>query len=99
MPRYGLHPDVALSVHLDAICCRNQYTSAPGPVVDEITRVAGARTAVRDETVGVWAGFYRDEHTATLCDALRTAFPGARDHEHVGVRRRGGIHSTGDYAR
>ena len=46
---------------------------------------------------GVWAGFNRYEYTTTLCDALLEAFPGARAYEHVGARRRGGIHSTGDF--
>ena len=92
-----LHPDVALSVRLDAICHRNRYTGDPAPVVEEITRLVGDRTRVRDETIGVWAGFNRYEYTTTLCDALLEAFPGARAFEHVGVRRRGGIHSTGDF--
>lgn len=89
---------MALSVRLDAICHRNQYPRDPGPVIVKITRLAGDRPTVRDETIGVWAGFNRDEYAATLCDALLIAFPGARDYEHVGVRRRGGTHSTGDFA-
>ena len=75
----------------------NRYTGDPAPVVEEITRLVGDRTRVRDETIGVWAGFNRYEYTTTLCDALLEAFPGARAFEHVGVRRRGGIHSTGDF--
>lgn len=94
-----LHPDVALSVYLDAVCHRHQYAPDPAPVIEEITRVVGDRTGVRDETIGTWVGFNRDDYTATLCDALLKAFPGTRAHERVGIRRRGGIHSTGDFAR
>lgn len=46
-------------------------------------------SAVRDETIGTWVGFFRDEHTTLLCDALLEALPGARDYEHIGTRRRG----------
>ncbi len=97
MSSRGLTPDVVLSVRLDAICGRHQFTRDPAPVVAEVTRLAGAKTTVRDETIGVWVGFFRDTHTAVLCDALLDAFPGARAVEYVGVRRRGGIHSTGDF--
>lgn len=92
-----LDPDVALSVRPDAICSRNRYTAEPGRVIDEITRVAGDRTAVRDETIGIWVGFNRDDYTATLCNALLESFPGAQTHEHVGIRRRGGTHSTSGF--
>lgn len=92
-----LDPDVALSVRLDAICSRNRYTADPGPVIDEIAQLTVGRERVRDETVGVWAAFFRDEYTYRLCDVLLPAFPGARAYEHVGIRRRGGIHSTGDF--
>lgn len=84
-----LHPDVALSVRLDAICSRSRYTADPGRVIDEIARLTVDREGVRDETVGAWVGFFRDEYTATLCDALLDAFAGALAHEHVGERRRG----------
>ncbi len=97
MSSRGLTPDVVLSVRLDAICGRHQFTRDPAPVVEEITRLAGRMPTVRDETIGAWVGFFRDTHTAVLCDALLEAFPGARAFEHVGIRRRGGIHSTGDF--
>lgn len=92
-----LDPDIAVSVRLDAICSRNRYTADPAAVIDEITRVVGDRTTVRDETIGTWVGFNRDDYTATLCDALLEAFPGARAYEHVGIRRRGGTHSTSGF--
>ena len=63
-----------------------------GHVIDNEARARGGRAAI-----GAWVGFFRDTHTAVLCDALLEAFPGARAFEHVGVRRRGGIHSTGDF--
>lgn len=94
-----LDPDVALSVRLDALCSRDRYTTDPGPVIDEIARLTVDQDRVRDETVGVWAAFFRDDYTYRLCDALLDAFPGARAYVHIGISRRGGIHSTGDFAR
>ena len=92
-----LDPDVALSVRLDAICSRDRYTTDPGPVIDEIARLTVGREGVRDETVGVWAAFFRDEYTYRLCDALLEEFPDAHAYVHIGERRRGGIHSTGGF--
>lgn len=94
-----LDPDVALSVRLDAICSRNRYAANPDSAIDEIARLTVGREGVRDETVGVWAAFFRDDYTYRLCDALLDAFPGARAYVHIGISRRGGIHSTGDFAR
>lgn len=65
-----LHPDVALGIHLLAICSRNQYTHDPGPVIAELLEVAGARGDVLEMEVGKWAGYYDDEHTAVLVAAI-----------------------------
>lgn len=92
-----LHPDVALSVHLDAICGRNQYTNDPAPVIGEIHAAAGHRTALRDEAVGTWVGYFREQHTEQLCVALLSAFPGSLAHVAVGTARRGIAHSTAEY--
>ena len=67
----GLSPDVALSVHLDAICSRNRYTADPAPVIDELRATAGDRTDILAESVGTWVGFFESRDTATLCAALR----------------------------
>ena len=68
--------------------------STSGSATSSTTKPAPAAGALRSPA---WVGFFRDTHTAVLCDALLEAFPGARAFEHVGVRRRGGIHSTGDF--
>ena len=66
-----LSPDTILSIHLGAICSRNQYTHTPEVVIAELLEVAGDNHAVLQESVGSWVGFYEDEYTQTLCDALR----------------------------
>lgn len=71
MPSRGLSPDVRLSVHLDAICSRNRYTSNPMPVIDELLATAGDRRDILTESVGTWVGYFEDNHTRILCAALR----------------------------
>lgn len=93
----SLHPDVALSVRLDAICGRSQYTRDPGSVIDEIRAVAGARTTIRDESIGTWVGYFREQHVERLCAALLDAFPGAAAHVPIGAARRSIAHSTAGY--
>lgn len=83
----GLHPDVALSVRLDAICARNQYTKDPSPVVAELRATAGDRTDILTEAVGTWVGFFEDDYTRTLTTALR-ALPGLEPWIALGQRRR-----------
>lgn len=95
----ALHPDVLLSVHLDALCGRNQYTTDPGPVIEEIHAAASGRDHVRDVAVGTWVGYFRTPETTALCDALLTAFPGAREHVATGAGRRGLAHSAAGYTR
>ncbi|WP_336642039.1 hypothetical protein [Microbacterium sp. USHLN272] len=87
MPSAGLSPTVKLSVTLDAICSRNRYTSDPRPVLDELRATAGDRGDVLAEAVGTWLGFFEDEHTATLCAALRT-LPGLEQWIALGQFRR-----------
>lgn len=72
MPSRGLSAGVKLSVALDAICSRNRYTTDPAPVLDELRATAGECTDVLAEAVGTWVGYFEDDHTATLCTALRT---------------------------
>lgn len=87
MSSHGLHPDVQLSVRLDAICARNQYTADPAPVIAELKAAAGDRTDVLAEAVGTWVGYFEDEHTRTLCTALR-ALPGLDGWIALGQHRR-----------
>lgn len=79
LPRMSrpLHPDVALGIHLSAICSRNQYTNDPGPVLAELLEVAGARDDILAIEVGKWAGYYDDEHTKVLVAAIIAEIPGA----------------------
>lgn len=63
--------------------------------VDEIRRIAGVHTDLRDHEVGVWVGYYGDEYTKTRAAALVDAFPGCVAHIALGVQRRGaGGHRT-----
>ncbi len=72
MMRRALTPEDRLDVHLSAICSRNRYTTDPWPVIDELRQAAGDRTDVLARVAGSWAGYFEDEHTATLAAALRT---------------------------
>lgn len=71
MASRGLSPDVALSVHLDAICSRNRYATDPAPVIDELIATAGDRVDILAESVGTWLGYFEDDYTRILCAALR----------------------------
>lgn len=74
-----LDPDTHLSIRLSAICGRNRYTRNPAPVIAELRATAEARTDLLAREVGLWAGHYEDEHTATLVDAILDGIPGARE--------------------
>ncbi|AUG28722.1 hypothetical protein [Microbacterium hominis] len=76
MPGHGLDPDTALDVLLSAICSRHRYTKDAGPVIDELRRIAGARLDILARVAGSWVGYYDDDHTRTLSEALRE-IPGA----------------------
>lgn len=71
MATRGLSPDARLSVHLDAICSRNRYTSDPAPVIAELIQTAGNRTDLLTESVGTWVGYFEDDYTRILTTALR----------------------------
>lgn len=87
MPSRGLSTGVKLSIALDAICSRNRYTPEPAPVIAELRATAGDRDDVLAEAVGTWVGYFEDEHTATLCAALRT-LPGLEPWIALGQHRR-----------
>lgn len=71
MPSRRLHPDTLLSIQISCVMSRNQYTSDPGPVIEELYAVAGGRLDVLAPEVGRWIGFYEDDYTRTLTTALR----------------------------
>jgi hypothetical protein len=83
-----LSPDTLLDIHPSAICSRNQYTHHdPGPVIDELRRVAGDRTDILAHVAGTWAGYFDAEHTHILAAAL-TKIEGAAEWVPLGKRRR-----------
>jgi hypothetical protein len=89
-----LSPDTYISVRLDAICTRHQYTDDPAPALDELRAAAGGRDDILTESVGTWVGYFEDEYTRTLCDALRE-LPGLEPWIELGKHRRHTLgHST-----
>lgn len=87
-----LHPDVALSVTLSAICARNRYVTDAGPVLAELRAAAGDREDVLAEVSGTWAGFNEtDTHAGALVTALRS-IPGTEAWVAVGRTRAGRWH-------
>lgn len=86
MPR-RLSRDVMLSIELDAICSRNRYTTAPGPVIAALYATAGDRLDILTESVGIWVGFFEEAHILTLCTALRE-LPGLEPWIEIGANRR-----------
>lgn len=82
-----LAPDTALTVHLHAVCARNQWASDPGPVRDELRQIAGDRNDLLIEAAGLRARYQDgDEHMRALADAL-LGLPGV-DEWALGRRRR-----------
>lgn len=78
-----------LSIELDSICSRNRYTDDPAPVIAELRAAAGKRTDVLAHAAGIFAGYFYDETTATLCDALRAEIDGIGPWVQLGRERRG----------
>jgi len=95
MPTRGLHPDVALSIHIGAVMSRNRYTRDPERVISELYAVAGDRLDILAREAGSWIGFYEDENTRDLTDALH-ALPLDLDDAiaHGRSRRLSGTHTT-----
>lgn len=85
-----LTPELLLNIELSSICSRNRYTDDPAPVIAELQQRAGRRTDILAEVAGLWAGYYRDEYTRVLADALLEV-EGAETWVTVGTRRRNGI--------
>lgn len=98
MSHRRLHPDVLLSIELGATMTRNQYTRDPGPVIAELYDMAGEHLDILAAEVGRWIGFYEDNYTRTLADALRALPLDMADAIALGVQRRNaGTHSTTGY--
>lgn len=95
-----LHPDVQLGVHLSAICSRNEYTTNPEPVIDELLATAGDRADILAQEAGTWAGFQEgDVSCRPLVQALRQ-LPGVGPWIKIGRERRSAPpHGTRDYLR
>lgn len=83
-----LHPDVSLSVRLDAICSRHRYDRDPTAVLDELRREAGGRAAILAESAGTWAGYFDSDETRAVTSAIREQIPGAEHWFTVGAHRR-----------
>lgn len=54
--RRTLGPDDLLRVQLDAMISNAQFTRDPGGVIAELRRIAGDRTDLLAESVGIWVG-------------------------------------------
>jgi hypothetical protein len=62
--------DTLLDIELSAYCSRHRYTTNPEPVLTHLYARAGNRTDILAMVAGSWAGYYRDQHTRVLADAL-----------------------------
>ena len=93
MSSRGLSPDVRMSITLDAICSRNRYTGTPAPVISELIATASGRDDILAEAVGTWIGYFEDDHTRTLCAALRE-LPDMEEWIELGQRRRASPHHS-----
>lgn len=99
MPSGPLSADTLLGIKLGAICSRNQYTDDPAPVIAELMATAGDRQDILAQEAGRWSGFYDDEYTHALAQAL-LEIPGAAEWVQLGRdRRSAGTHGTQGYAR
>ncbi len=99
MPSRPLDPDTLLGIELATICSRNRYTDDPAPVIAELIATAGDRQDILAQEVGRWSGFYDDEYTHALAQAV-LEIPGASEWVQLGRERRAaGTHGTEGYAR
>lgn len=77
-----------LDIELSALCSRERYTTDPEPVIAELRQLAGKRTDILAEVAGLWAGYFGDEYTRPLADALLT-IDGVEPWAELGRTRRG----------
>lgn len=84
----GLDEATLLDVTLSAICSRHRYTSDPERVLEELRSVAGSRTDLLAHVAGTWIGYYGDDYTRRLADAL-LQIEGAQVWVPLGQKRRG----------
>jgi len=92
MASRGLHPDTLLGIKISCVMSRNQYTSDPGPVIEELYAVGGGRVDLLAQEVGRWIGFYEDDYTRTLATALRALPLDMQDAIERGQNRRSAPH-------
>ncbi|MDA4893032.1 hypothetical protein PFZ55_39840 [Streptomyces sp. MS2A] len=84
----SLSPDTRLGIRVSAIMSRNKYTDDPGPVIEELYRVAGDRPDILTDEIGLWVGFYEDDDTRALATALRALPLDMADAIALGQQRR-----------
>ncbi|MGX5772715.1 hypothetical protein ACWKWN_18385 [Microbacterium trichothecenolyticum] len=77
-----------LGVELSSICSRNRYSMDAAPVIAELRGRAGNRIDILAEAAGLWVGYFADEYTRTLADAL-LEIDGVGPWIEIGRKRRG----------
>lgn len=96
-----LSADTMLSIQVGCVMTRNQFTQKPAAVMTELRETAGDRLDILAAEVGRFIGFYDDQWTHTLVEALRAEFTDLdlQPHIELGERRRNaGTHGTQGYA-
>jgi len=96
-----LSADTMLSIRVGCVMTRNQFTQNPAAVMTELRETAGDRLDILAAEVGRFIGFYDDQWTHTLVEALRVEFSDLdlQPHIELGQRRRNaGTHGTQGYA-
>jgi len=71
MPSHGLSHDAILRIDIGCVMSRNRYARDPAPIIAELYATAGNRVELLAEEIGLWVGFYEDDTTRPLTDALR----------------------------
>lgn len=84
----GLSMAKLLDIELSSTCSRNRYVTDAAPVIDALRHAAGDRTDILAEVAGTWAGYYADDYTRVLAEAL-IEIPGAQEWVALGRKRRG----------
>lgn len=93
MPSRRLSPRTALDVAMSSVITRNLRTDDPEAVLADLRALAGADVDMLREVAGLSCGYYRDEYSAVLCDALEAQIDGLEPWIELGRRRRArGVH-------
>lgn len=83
-----LHPDILLGIRLSAICARNEYTTDPAPVIEELLSTAGDRTDILAQEAGVWSGFNENDEFRRVLAVALWEIPGVARWVPLGRERR-----------